>query len=176
MKPLFEFVTPIPFVALQQMFNKSAEWGSLAYEKALYLDRLSDAAIATIGEHAPKKKSPLSFSRRSPWAASIGRTPTPTRRSEAVAPRATCSTSRLIVRRERPDSSTKPIGAGYATSGTRCVRTRPARAATSTFMADADENRVKAAYGPEKYARLAWIKKQWDPDNTFHLNVNIKPA
>jgi hypothetical protein len=61
MKPLFELVTPIPFVALQQMLNESSRWGTLAYEKARYLDSLSDAAIAVIGEHAPKKKSPLSF-------------------------------------------------------------------------------------------------------------------
>ena len=39
--PLFELVTPIPYVALQQMFNESAVWGSLGYEKALYLDELS---------------------------------------------------------------------------------------------------------------------------------------
>ena len=59
--PLFELVTPMPFVALQQMFNDSATWGMLGYEKALYLDELSDAAIAVIGEHVPKKSSPLSF-------------------------------------------------------------------------------------------------------------------
>ena len=58
---LFELVTPIPFVALQQLFNESATWGSLSYEKALYLDELSDAAIAVIAEHVPKKTSPLSF-------------------------------------------------------------------------------------------------------------------
>jgi hypothetical protein len=60
MRPLFELVTPMPFVALQQMLNESAHWGTLAYEKALYLDALSDAAIAVIAEHAPKKNSPLS--------------------------------------------------------------------------------------------------------------------
>ena len=59
--PLFELVTPIPYVALQQMFNDSAEWGLLGYERALYLDELSDAAIATIGEHSSRKRSPLSF-------------------------------------------------------------------------------------------------------------------
>jgi hypothetical protein len=41
--------------------NESAHWGTLAYEKALYLDALSDAAIAVIADHALKKKSPLSF-------------------------------------------------------------------------------------------------------------------
>jgi hypothetical protein len=44
------------------------------------------------------------------------------------------------------------------------------------FMTDIEENRVKATYGHEKYVRLARIKRAWDPDNVFHLNVNIKPA
>jgi len=36
-------------------------WGTLGYEKALYLDELSDAAIAVISEQVPKKVSPVSF-------------------------------------------------------------------------------------------------------------------
>ena len=54
-------VTPIPYVALQQMFNESAPWGMHSYEKAVYLDELTDGAIDVILEHQPKKMSPLSF-------------------------------------------------------------------------------------------------------------------
>ena len=44
------------------------------------------------------------------------------------------------------------------------------------FMSESEESRVQSAYGAQKYARLARIKREWDPDNVFHLNANIKPA
>src|SRR5262249_19138892 len=59
--PLFELVTPMPYVALQQMFDPSAPWGILAYEKAVHFDELSDAAIDVLVERIPKKASPMSF-------------------------------------------------------------------------------------------------------------------
>jgi hypothetical protein len=31
-------------------------------------------------------------------------------------------------------------------------------------------------YGPSKYERLVAVKRQWDPDNLFHLNTNIPPG
>lgn len=42
------------------------------------------------------------------------------------------------------------------------------------FMTADETDRVAAAYGAN-YDRLVKIKKQYDPENVFHLNQNIKP-
>ena len=41
------------------------------------------------------------------------------------------------------------------------------------FMTDDEASRIQAAYGGN-YERLAKSKKQYDPDNVFHVNHNIK--
>ena len=43
------------------------------------------------------------------------------------------------------------------------------------FMTEEESDRVTAAYGAN-YNRLTQIKKQYDPDNLFHVNQNIKPS
>ena len=171
--PLFDFITPIPYVGLQQMLDESAPWGILAYEKSIYLDELTDAAIATIAERFPKKTSPMSLmpmfplggayrtaaeddtafggSRQSQWLISL----------DAVAPEPDMLTADRAWVRDTYDAMLKftPSGAGYI-----------------NFLVDPDEDRVRAAYGPKKYERLTRIKSKVDPDNVFHLNANIKPA
>jgi FAD/FMN-containing dehydrogenase len=46
--------------------------------------------------------------------------------------------------------------------------------AYSNFMMDEGQERVQASY-KHNYNRLTKIKKQYDPDNLFRVNQNIKP-
>ena len=49
-------------------------------------------------------------------------------------------------------------------------------AAYLNFLGEEGQDRVRAAYGEEKYRKLAELKKKYDPTNFFHMNQNIKPA
>jgi FAD/FMN-containing dehydrogenase len=170
--PLFELVTPIPFVALQQMFNESATWGLLGYEKALYLDELSDAAIGVIGEHVPKKGSPLSFCPTFTLNGAYRRlgdadTAFGGRRS---------GTYVFNIEGAVPDREGYEAERAWVRNFWDAMRPHAAGSGGYVnFMVEADEDRVRASYGADKYARLARIKAEYDPDNVFHLNANIKP-
>ena len=171
--PLFEFVTPIPYVALQQMFNESAPWGLLAYEKAVYLQELSDAAIDVIVEEQPKKSFPLSFlpifvlggaySRAGDDATAFGGD----RGVEYVVNISAAAMTPDVYEIERAWvrdfwSKLMPHAVGVGSY--------------VNFMSEYDEDRVRAAYGAEKYERLSQIKAAYDPGNVLHLNANILPA
>lgn len=47
--------------------------------------------------------------------------------------------------------------------------------ATYNWLRGDQQNRVSAAFGPEKYRRLQELKLQFDPSNLFRLNLNIPP-
>ncbi len=170
---LFELVTPIPYTALQQMFDPSAPWGILAYEKSVYLDDLSDGAIDVIVRHQPRKASPLSFlpifvlggaySRAAADATAFGGSRDI---KYVINISAACPTPELLeadrgwVRAFWSDLVPHANGVGGYVN----------------FMSEYDENRVRATYGAEKYERLARIKAVYDPNNVFHLNANIPAA
>jgi hypothetical protein len=171
--PLFEHVTEIPYTGLQQMLDEAAPWGIRAYSKSLHLDELSDQALDIVAERLPGKTSPMSlipifslggaFADRGDDDTAFGG-----RRStryvvniEAVAPEPeTLAADRAWVRSLW--AALQPFGAGPG--------------GYVNFMAEFETSRIRAAYGEEKYRRLARIKERYDPDNVFHHNANIPPA
>ena len=49
------------------------------------------------------------------------------------------------------------------------------RNAYVNFLMEEGEERVRQAYGAEKYDRLQALKREYDPENVFRLNQNISP-
>ena len=171
--PLWEFTTSMPYVALQQMFDESNAWGHHYYEKGLYLEDITDGVIDALVEHVPRKSSPLSVVLLyrldgaycdvddDATAFSGGRTPRYAMFAIADAP------VPELLEADRPwvralyDALPEHFRGGdtYVNA-----------------LGDEAEDRVRAAYGAGKYARLARIKREYDPENVFHRNANIRPA
>ncbi len=171
--PLFEFVAPMPYVQLQQMLDEGARWGLNCYEKSLLLDELSDEAIAVITDHQARKTSPLSMMelyRLGGAYAEIGEDET------AFGGRRSARFGVFMVGLT-DDPESLAAARGWVRSFWEAQHQHVTDAGSYVnAMADIEEDRVRASYGPAKYERLARIKAEYDPDNVFHHNANIKPA
>ena len=170
--PLFELVTPIPYTELQKMFDEGNAWGMHAYEKALYLDELSDEVIDIFAEQLPRKASPLSFVPVFPLDGAyqqVGDDDTAFGGSRSA--RFVFNIAALC-----PVPDLLPADRAWVRSFWEALRPHASGSGSYVnFMTDVEEDRVRAAYGPAKYERLARIKGDYDPDNVFHNNANIKP-
>ena len=171
--PLFEFEAPVPFVVLQQMLDEANSWGFHCYEKSTYIEDLSDAVIDVITDRLPRKNSPLTvqlFYRLDGAYCDVGDDDTAFggERSPryAVFIVGVCPTPELLAA-ERTWvrafwDALLPHSAGIGSY--------------VNAMAEQEGERVRAAYGPAKFQRLARIKTSYDPDNIFHRNANIEPG
>jgi hypothetical protein len=171
--PLWEFVTPMPYVALQQILDEANAWGFHTYDKGTYLEDLSDEAIEVVAGHLPRKNSPLSvllFYRLDEAYSQVGEDDTAF--SGGRSPRyavfivAVCPTPQLLA-----------ADRAWARSFWEALRPHSLGAGSYVnAMTEFEDDRVRAAYGPAKYERLAKIKAKYDPQNLFHHNANIQPA
>ncbi|MDX5454086.1 MAG: BBE domain-containing protein, partial [Rhodococcus sp. (in: high G+C Gram-positive bacteria)] len=171
--PLFEFVTPMPYVDVQQLLDEGNAWGFHCYDKGCYVEDLSDDLIATVVDLVPQKTSPLSLllfyrldeayceTGEDDTAFGGGRTP-----RFAVFIVGVC-----------PDPALLPPERAWARSLWDALR--PYSVGIGAYvnsMTEFEQDRVRATYGPDKYARLAEIKAKYDPHNVFHRNANIVPG
>ncbi|GAA4918021.1 FAD/FMN-containing dehydrogenase [Actinomycetospora succinea] len=169
---LFELITPMPYAALQQMFDEAFPWGTHTYVKALYLEEFTDRAIDVIVEQAGRMASPMSalffyvlsgaFSSMDEQSTAFGggRSPRLSVFILGMTPGADgLAEERVWVRGFYDALAPLALGKG---------------AYVNEIMPD-DIHRLPASYG-DKFSRLQRIKAAYDPDNVFHRNANIIPA
>ncbi|GAA5126206.1 FAD-binding oxidoreductase [Pseudonocardia adelaidensis] len=171
-EPLFELVTPMPYVAMQQMLDEGSPWGVHAYTKGLYLDELADDAVDVVAARLRAKSSPMSQLLLFPMGGAFGDVPDEAtafggRRSAKFA---------VVIDAIVPEPGMFDAERQWARSTWEAVRPFAADAGTYVnMMSEFDEDRVRVSYGA-KYERLSLIKTVYDPRNVLHANANIKPA
>jgi len=169
--PLFEYVGPMPYVAVQQLMDEFHPWGLHYYDKGAYLDELSDGAIEVLTERTVAKASPLSvllFYRLDRAYCDAGEDDTAFgggRSARYGGFLIACgSTPELLV-----------ADRAWVRSVWDALRPHMISSGAYVNTVIEEEERIQASYGQAKYEQLARIKGRYDPGNLFHRNTNIKP-
>ena len=170
--PLWEFTAPMPYVALQTMLDEANAWGNYGYDKGAYLEELSDEAISVITTHVERKQSPMSVALLYRLDAAYSQVPDgDTAFSGGRSPRYGLFIIGLCPSPDMLAAERQWVRDFHAALSPLAL----SRVYVNAISDETDDS-VRAAYGPEKYDRLAAVKQKYDPDNVFHRNVNIKPA
>ncbi|SDL75487.1 FAD/FMN-containing dehydrogenase [Geodermatophilus siccatus] len=170
--PLFDLVTPMPYVQVQQFTDEAAAWGSLVYDKGTQVAQLTDDVIRLITEHWPRKTSPSSamFLYRLDAAYSeVGEDDTAF--GGGRSPRFSVF---ILAIAESPDV----LAADRAWVRSFWGALQDHALSSGSYVNDSSEfpdRWVRASYGA-KYPRLAQIKRAYDPENVFRHNANIVPS
>ena len=172
--PLFDLVTPMPYVVLQQMLDEANAWGQHGYDKAAYVESLSDEVIDVVTEQVPAKNSPASamfFYRLDGAYSRVGDDDTAF--SGGRSPRYAAFVVGLA-----PDGDLLAADRQWVRDFWAALRPHAIGSGDGYINGSTDhqDEQVRNSYGAAKYERLARIKAEYDPDNVFHLNANITPA
>jgi len=168
--PAVDFAGPIPFPALQSMFDALYPAGLQWYWKADFFRELNDQAIdlhVKYGARLPTMHSTMHIYPINGAAHRVGTADTAFSFRDV-------NFAQVIVG-VHPDSSQNARMLAWAKDYWLALHAYSAGGAYVNMVMDEGEDLVKAAYG-NNYARLAQIKATYDPQNFFHINQNIKPA
>lgn len=168
--PAFEHVGPMPFPALQSLFDPLLPPGLQWYWRADFFNELSDEAIDIHIEHASRIPTPLSQMHFFPVNGAVHQTG----EDETAYSYRDANFSAVYVGID-PDPANAETIKSWAVDYYDGLHAHSAGGAYVNFMMEEGQERVQATYR-DNYGRLSAIKKKYDPDNLFRVNQNIQPA
>jgi FAD/FMN-containing dehydrogenase len=169
--PIADVVAPMPYTAVQQLLDPGNPPGLYNYWKAELVDELSDELIDGTIEHADRMGRSHSVMLFQPLGGQIARVPED---ANAITARQAPWVAHCIGEWETPEEAEAELA--WVKSWAQLIGPFRRAGVPMTFSADAGDERVRATYGGEKFARLVALKDKYDPENLFRLNQNIKPS
>src|SRR6266542_2580318 len=164
-----EHVGPMPYPALNAAFDPLYPPGLQHYWKANFVKELTDDAIEAHLAHGPKV----------PVVNSTVHIYSINGACHRVAPDATAfayrdATFATVIAGMWPDPAANEANIKWVRDYYAATAPLSEEGGYINFMAEDDQSRIKANY-KGTYDRLVDVKRQYHPDNLFHLNQNIKP-
>lgn len=169
-KPIADVVGPHPFAGWQQAFDPLLTPGARNYWKSHDFIALSDPAIEVLLDAIGKLPGPecevfIGHVGGAAGRIAAGATAFPQRNSHFV----------MNVHARWREAAMDQACIGWARQLFEAAKPHSAGTAYINFMPEDETDRVEAAYG-DNYKRLAQIKQQYDPQNLFRMNQNVRPV
>jgi FAD/FMN-containing dehydrogenase len=172
--PLADMISPMRYVQVQRMMDDGFPAGRQNYWKSNFLKGLDTQAINVIIDHVAKAPSPHSAVAIEQFSGAVNR----------VSINDTAFNHRgarynLLIVGIWTDAAAKADNVRWVRELWDAMAPHSSGGVYVNYLgqeADEGTERVKSAYGAEKYARLVALKQKYDPTNLFRLNQNIKPS
>jgi FAD/FMN-containing dehydrogenase len=169
--PVADLVAPMPYTAVQALFDPAFPPGRLNYWKSSFLEDLSDAAIETMIAQFSAVPSPLSMATFEQLGGAVSR----------VGAHETAFSERsarynLLIASEWVEPAESERNIRWARDFWAAMQPFAKEAVYVNYLDRGEEERIRAAYGAQTYDRMVAVKKTYDPTNLFRLNHNITPT
>lgn len=173
-EPVADLVGPRPYREVQTLFDAAQPPGRRQYWKSSFLRGLDDTAIDALLDgfaRVPSSHSLIFVEQHGGAVARVGADET------AVTHRS--APFNLLILASWTDPAQDEANIAWAREVWAAMQPWAAEAVYVNYLGEAREEggeRIRAAYGPETYDRLAALKHKYDPTNLFRMNQNIAPA
>ncbi|MFP3944988.1 MAG: FAD-binding oxidoreductase [Alphaproteobacteria bacterium] len=169
-EPLIDLIEPRPYVDHQGTLDASVPHGLHYYWKADYLPPLSDAVIDTLVAHAWKAPSLASYTILFHLGGAIRDLDSGAAAFEDRNAEHALNINSVWTGSERPEEQI-----AWSRNFFEAVHPHSTGGSYMNFLGEEGEDRIRAAYGATKYERLRALKTEYDPENLFRFNQNIRP-
>jgi FAD/FMN-containing dehydrogenase len=169
--PVADGIQPMSYTAVQSIVENFNPRGMRNYWKMVYLRELGDGAIARMTELYSRVPAPRTHVVVYTLGGAAARVPADT---AAVSYRD--ARHALIAIGMWDDAADDEINVRWVREFADAMQPFASGGFYPNYEDSTPSERLVAAFGQDKYDRLAAIKRKYDPANVFCLNQNIKPA
>jgi hypothetical protein len=169
--PIVDAIGPMPYVAIQSIVDEGFPAGAHNYWRGHFLTDLTGDVIDTMVDHFSRATSPLSLMLLEHLGGAVARVG----RDETAFNHRDFDYNLIIIGRWlEPSQADEHIA--WTRGISEAVQPFGRGVYVNYLGVGEKSDRVRAAYGEEKFARLVELKNRYDPQNRFCFNQNVPPA